>query len=108
MITINEFAKVDIRVGKVVKAETFAEARKPSYKLEIDFGELGVKKSSAQITDLYQAHELVGRNVVAVVNFPPKNIAGFISEVLVLGVVEDKGVVLLQPDKQVPPGTKVR
>jgi tRNA-binding protein len=107
-ITWDDFAKVDVRVGRIVAAEDFPEARKPAYRLRVDFGELGVKQSSAQITRRYRKEDLVGRLVVAVVNFPPKRIAGFASEVLVLGVmVEDGDVVLLRPDWDVPPGRRI-
>lgn len=102
-----DFQKLDIRVGRVLRVESFPEARRPAYKLTIDFGELGHKQSSAQITELYEADQLVGRLVVAVVNFPPKQIATFMSEVLVLGALEEAGVVLLQPDADVRPGTKI-
>ena len=92
--------KVDLRIGTIVAAEPFPEARNPSYRLRIDFGELGERKSSAQITDLYRADHLIGRQVVAVVNFPPKQIATMMSECLVLGAVgEDKVVTLLQPER---------
>ena len=103
-----DFRSVDIRTGKVLEATAFPEARKPSYKLVIDFGPLGVKKSSAQITSLYSPEDLVGRNVVAVVNFKPRQIANFISEVLVLGVpVGDGKVILLNPDQDVEPGLRI-
>lgn len=102
-----DFQKLDIRVGRVLRVESFPEARRPAYKLTIDFGELGHKQSSAQITELYEADQLVGRLVVAVVNFPPKQIATFMSEVLVLGALEEAGVVLLQPDADVRPGTRI-
>lgn len=109
MITFADFEKVDIRVGRVVRAEAFPEARKPAYKLQIDFGEaLGVKRSSAQLTARYTAKELEGRLVVAVVNFPPRQIGPFMSEVLTLGVPDQTGaVVLLSPDKDVPIGGRM-
>ncbi len=109
MITWQDFEKVDMRVGTVVKVEDFPEARNPSYKLTIDFGPLGIKKSSAQITKLYKKEDLVNKQVIAVVNFPPKQIADFISEVLVLGVVLDnkKEVVLIKPDNKVENGLRI-
>lgn len=108
MITFDDFMKVDMRIGTVLHAELFQEARKPAIKLEIDFGELGVKKSSAQITKRYEPEKLIGRQVVAVVNFPPMRIAGYKSEVLVLGgVPEDGDVILLGPDVSVENGTKI-
>jgi tRNA-binding protein len=105
-ITWEDFERVDVRVGRVVAAEPFLEARKPSLKLTIDFGpEVGEKRTSAQLTVHYDVESLVGRHVVAVVNFPPKRIAGFKSEVRVLGVPDEAGeVVLLSPDREVPPG----
>lgn len=103
-----EFEKVDMRVGVVVDAQPFPEARRPAYKLWVDFGGLGVKRSSAQITHRYTLGELVGRRVVAVVNFPPKQIGPFVSEVLVLGAYDEWGhVILLRPDFEVSPGAKI-
>jgi tRNA-binding protein len=103
-----EFTRVDMRVGVVVAAEAFPEARRPALKLQIDFGPLGVKRSSAQITDHYAPAALVGRRVVAVVNFPPKRIGPFVSEVLVLGAYNEAGeVVLLAPDFEVAPGSRI-
>ena len=108
-ITWNEFTKVELRVGRVINAEPFPEARKPAYKLLIDFGEeIGIKKSSAQITNLYQPEELVNKLVVAVINFPRKQIGSFMSECLVTGFYnENEEVVLCVPDKAVPLGTKL-
>lgn len=107
-ITWDDFEKVDMRVGKVVRVEDFPKARKPAYQLWIDFGELGIKKSSAQITNLYTKEDLIDRYVVAVVNFPPRQVADFLSEVLVLGAVGDeRGVVLLKPDMAVQVGLRI-
>ena len=104
-----DFEKVDVRVGTVVEAKPFPEARKPSMKLMVDFGpEVGTRKTSAQLTVRYEPEGLVGRQVLAVINFPPKRIAGFESEVLVLGVPDgNKDVVLLSPDHRVPPGGRM-
>ena len=107
-ITWDDFEKIDIRVGTIVDAKEFPEARRPAYKLTIYFGEIGIKRSSAQITRFYSVEQLVGLQVVAVVNFPPKQIAGFLSECLVLGVYdENKDVVLLQPKQSVSNGSKI-
>ena len=109
MISYEDFDKVDVRVGEVVSAEDFPEARKPAYKLKIDFGpEIGEKKSSAQITKHYSKDELVGRKVIAVVNFPPKQVGPFMSECLTLGVPDAEGeVVLLVPEQNVPNGSRM-
>lgn len=108
-ITWNDFEKVELRVGRIVAAEVFPEARKPAYKLQIDFGEeIGLRKSSAQITEHYTAEELVGRLVVGVVNFPKKQIGPFMSECLTTGFGDESGaVVLCTPDKDVPLGAKL-
>jgi tRNA-binding protein len=107
-INWNDFEKIDIRVGTVLEAKEFPKAKKPAYQLIIDFGELGKLQSSAQITRFYLPQELVGRQVVAVVNFPPKSIAGYLSECLVLGIYdENKDVVLLQPSQTVSNGLKI-
>lgn len=104
----NDFAKVDIRVGTIIKAEIFKEVKNPAYKLQIDFGdEIGIKKSSAQITVLYSIEELIGKQVIAVVNFPPKQIATFMSECLILGAVNNKEVTLLSLDKSAANGLKI-
>jgi tRNA-binding protein len=103
-----DFEKVDVRAGVVTDARPFPEARRPAYRLWIDFGPLGIKRSSAQITRHYRPEELIGRTVVAVVNFPPKQIGPFVSEVLVLGAYDDAGeVVLLRPDHPVTPGARI-
>ena len=108
MIRYDDFEKVDMRVGTIMKAEVNPRARKPAYSLTIDFGPLGVKQTSAQITKRYDLKDLVGRQVMAVTNFPPKKIAGFKSEVLVLGAVPGEGdVVLLNVDEGVPNGTRI-
>ena len=103
-----EFDRVDVRVGTVVAAEAFPEARRPAIKLRVDFGEFGVRKSSAQITSHYTPEQLVGRQVLAVVNFPPRQIGPFMSEVLVLGLTDASGdVVLVAPDTNVPDGARL-
>ena len=109
MITYDDFSKVDIRTGTIVTAELFPEARKPAYKLTIDFGpEIGIKSSSAQIAHHYQPNVLVGKQVLAVVNFPPKRIGPFTSEVLTLGIDDGNGnIVLVAPGKAVPNGKRL-
>jgi tRNA-binding protein len=103
-----DFEKVEMRVGTIIEVNDFPEARNPSYQLLIDFGdEIGQRKTSAQITSLYKKEELLGKQVVAVVNFPKKQIANFMSECLVLGAVEEKNVTLLQPGKQVQNGLRI-
>ena len=108
-IQFDDFMKVDIRIGTVIEATEFPEARKPAFKLKIDFGdEIGIKKSSAQITIHYRPDELVGRQVGAVVNFPPRQIGPFMSEVLTLGFADTNGdIVLLQPERAVPNGSRL-
>ena len=107
-IVWTDFEKIDIRVGVVTEARAFPEARRPAYRLWIDFGTLGIKRSSAQITAHYQPEALVGRQVIAVVNFPPRQIGPFVSDVLVLGAYDDAGeVVLLRPDSAVTPGARI-
>jgi tRNA-binding protein len=108
-VTFEDFQQIEMRVGRIVAAEPFPEARKPAYKLRIDFGpEIGIKQSSAQLTILYTSQELVGRLVVGVVNFPPRRVAGFNSEVLVLGAADSEGaVVLLHPERDVPLGARI-
>ncbi|MBE6949191.1 MAG: tRNA-binding protein [Ruminococcaceae bacterium] len=108
MATFEDFMKLDIRVGTITDAKVFAKARKPAYQLVVDFGEeLGTKKSSAQITDHYKPEDLIGKQVLAVVNFPPRQIADFMSEVLVLGTYSEGGVVLIRPDMEVKNGDKL-
>jgi tRNA-binding protein len=104
-ITYDDFAKVDIRVGRIVQVDDFPQARKPAWKLRIDFGPLGVKSSSAQLTQRYSKDDLMGMLVLAVVNFPPRQIANFLSEVLTLGIAVGEGdIVLVRPDRDVPLG----
>lgn len=108
MATFDDFMKLDIRVGTIVSAKHFEKARKPAYQLEVDLGgELGIRRSSAQITDHYRPEELIGKQVLAVVNFPPRQIASFFSEILVLGTYSEGGVVLIRPDKPVKNGDKL-
>lgn len=106
-ITFEDFSKVDLRVGTIVEVNDFPEARNPAYQLTIDFGPLGIKKSSAQITLLYKKEELMNRQIVAVVNFTNKQIANFMSECLVLGAVNGKDVILLKPEEKVKNGSSV-
>ncbi|MBR7042279.1 MAG: tRNA-binding protein [Bacilli bacterium] len=108
MVTFDDFMKLDIRVGTVLEATNFEKAKRPAYKLKIDFGtDIGIKKTSAQITDKYTLDELIGKKVLAVVNFPPRQIADFMSEVLVLGTYSEGGVVLITPDKETTNGDKL-
>jgi tRNA-binding protein len=108
MASFDDFMKLDIRAGEVIAAQPFPEARKPAIKLVIDFGqEIGQKQSSAQIADLYSPEELVGKQVLGVVNFPPRRIAGFASEVLILGLYAEHGVVLVSPQQKVENGVKL-
>lgn len=108
MAIFEDFTKLDIRVGTITEAISFEKTQKPAYKLKIDFGEnIGIKKSSAQITDLYTTSELIGKQILAVVNFPPRQIADYMSEVLVLGVYYKEGVVLIEPNKPVANGDKL-
>ncbi len=108
-VTFEDFQRVEMRVGRILSAEPFPEARKPAYKLRIDFGpEIGIKHSSAQLTLLYKREDLIGRLIVGVVNFPPRRIAGFNSEVLVLGAADAEGaVVLLHPERDLPLGVRI-
>jgi len=108
VINISDFSKLELRIGTILKAELLKTAKTPAYVLEIDLGKLGIKRSSAQITDLYQPNDLVGKQIVAVVNLLPKKIAGITSEVLVLGANNaDRAVVLLEPQKNIPNGSRV-
>lgn len=107
MAIFDDFLKLDIRVGTIIEVNDFLKAKKSAYQLVIDFGCLGIKKSSAQITELYTKEELAGKQILAVVNFPPKQIADFMSEVLVLGVYSKNGVVLIEPNKKVNNGEKL-
>lgn len=107
-IEFSDFLKVDVRAGTITKVEDYPEAKKPAYKLEIDFGPLGKRRSSAQITHHYTKEQLLGKQIIAVINFPPKQIGKFISEVLTLGLPDENGmVVLAEPTKKVPNGSKL-
>lgn len=108
MATIEDFEKLDIRVGTIIEAKVFEKAKKPAYQLKIDFGdEIGIKKSSAQIVDRYKCEDLVGKQILGVINFPPRQVADFFSEVLVLGTYSKQGVVLIKPDELVENGDKL-
>ncbi len=107
IVTFEEFAKVDLRVGTIIEVNDFPQARNPSYQLIIDFGALGIKKSSAQITSLYSKEDLLNRQIIAVVNFPNKQIGKFMSNCLVVGAVKDKDVCLLRPETHVLNGSPV-
>ncbi len=108
LISFDDFIKIDMRIGTVIEANVFLKAKKPAYQLRVDFGpEIGIKQSSAQLTHLYSPEALVGRQVVGVVNFPPRQIDNFFSEVLVLGFETEDGVVLLQPERMLENGVKV-
>lgn len=108
MATFEDFMKLDIRVGTIIEAKVFEKAKKPAYQLKVDLGkEIGIKKSSAQITEVYKIEDLIGKQILAVVNFPPRQIANFMSEVLVLGTYSNDGVVLITTDKQVNNGDKL-
>ena len=108
MVSFDDFMKLDIRVGTIIEVKEFKKAKKSAYQLKIDFGdEIGIKKSSAQITEVYSVNELLGKKILAVVNFPPKQVADFMSEVLVLGTYSKDGVVLIVPDKETDNGDKL-
>lgn len=107
LISWDDFAKIEMRVGTVLSAEVFKEVRNPAYILQVDFGEFGIRKSSAQITKLYSTEDLIGKQVIGVINFPPKQIATIKSECLILGVVNNKEVTLLTPDKKVENGWRI-
>lgn len=108
LATFDDFVKLDIRVGVILQVEVFEKAKKPAYKLWVDFGEeIGTKRSSAQITECYKREELIGKQVLGVVNFPPRQIADFMSEVLILGVYTKQGVILIQPEQPVSKGNRL-
>lgn len=107
-LTWQDFLKVDMRVGTITSAEIFKEAKNPAYKLEVDFGDIGIKKSSAQITQLYDTKDLIGKQVIGVINFPPKQIATMMSECLIIGALGEEGkVTLLQPERNVENGLRI-
>ena len=106
-IQFEDFTKVDLRIGTIIEVKDFPEARNPAFQLKIDFGGLGVKKTSAQITTIYSKEDLLNKQIVAVINFPEKQIANFMSECLVVGAVKEKDVFLLNPEQKVPNGTSV-
>ncbi|MDA9303583.1 tRNA-binding protein [Flavobacteriaceae bacterium] len=108
IITFEDFSKIDLRVGTITEVNDFPEARKPAYKLSIDFGDLGIKKTSAQITALYSKDDLLGKQIVANVNFSEKQIANFMSQCLIVGAVDSEKVILLSSEEKVPNGTPVR
>lgn len=107
-ITFEDFSKIDLRVGTIIEVKDFPEAHKPAYQLSIDFGDLGVKKTSAQITTLYSKEDLLGNQIVANINFSEKQIANFMSQCLIVGAVDSDKVILLSPEDKVPNGTAVR
>lgn len=108
MVNFEDFMNLDIRVGEIIEVKFFEKAKKPAYKLLVNFGdELGIKKSSAQITQCYSKDDLLGKQVLGIVNFPPRQIADFMSEVLILGVYTEQGVILIQPEKAVKNGVKL-
>ena len=106
-INFEDFTKVDVRVGTIIEVNDFPQARNPSYQLIVDFGDLGIKKTSAQITTIYTKEELVGRQIIATINFPKRQIANFMSECLVMGAVDGKDVILLKPEQKVKNGSTV-
>jgi tRNA-binding protein len=107
-ISWNDFSKIEMRVGTIISAEVFKEVKNPAYKIIVDFGEYGTRKTSAQITKLYKSEELIGLQIIAVLNFPPKQIANIMSECLILGAVGDnKDVILIQPEKNIENGLKI-
>lgn len=108
LINFHDFKKIEMRVGTILTAELFKEAKKPAYKMTIDFGKIGIKKTSAQITKIYNLEDLIGKQVVAVINFPPKQIANMMSECLLLGGLEEhEEVIIIQPERSVKNGTKI-